>query len=88
VYYIYIAAYSMMDPYSDEYYEGPLGLRNPKSAQHTHAAYLLGMGSMPQYILEINHLHISIAVPLHQLETRLMIVSFIHITTTTVLQIV
>jgi len=37
----------MMDPYSDEYYEGPLGLRNPKSAQHTHAAYLLGMESMP-----------------------------------------
>jgi len=36
----------MMDPYSDEYYEGPLGLRNPKSAQHTHAAYLLGMESM------------------------------------------
>jgi len=27
--------------------KGPLGLRNPKSAQHTHAAYLLGMGSMP-----------------------------------------
>jgi len=37
----------MMDPYSDKYYKGPLGLRNPKSAQHTHAAYLLGMGSMP-----------------------------------------
>ena len=37
----------MMDPYSDEYYEGPLGLRNPKSAQRTHAAYLLRMGSMP-----------------------------------------
>jgi len=37
----------MMDPYSDKYYEGPLGLRNPKSAQYTHAAYLLGMGSMP-----------------------------------------
>jgi len=37
----------MMDPYSDKYYEGPLGLRNPKSAQHTHAAYLLEMGSVP-----------------------------------------
>jgi len=36
-----------MDPYSDDYYEGPLGLQNSNSARHTHAAYLLEMGSMP-----------------------------------------
>jgi len=36
-----------MDPYSDDYYEGPLGLQNSNSARYTHAAYLLGMGSMP-----------------------------------------
>jgi len=47
VYYIYIAAYLIMDPYSNDYYEGPLGLWNSNSAQHTHAAYLLEMGSMP-----------------------------------------
>jgi len=47
VYYIYIAAYLIMDPYSDDYYKGPLGLQNSNSVRHTHAAYLLGMGSMP-----------------------------------------
>lgn len=36
-----------MNPYSDEYYEGPHGLQNSRSAQRTHAAYLLEMGSMP-----------------------------------------
>jgi len=36
-----------MDPYSDDYYKGLLGLQNSNSAQHTHVAYLLGIGSIP-----------------------------------------